>query len=483
MAENTTQPELIEIATIRRDPFLPVYSGLLQQNDDTLTTRGQGKGIRLYEELERDAKVFSTLNKRKMAVIARPWEVKAASNSALDQRAAEVVRDNLAAINFDDLSLALLDAINKGYAVGEVIWERRGNLLFASKVIPRDQRRFFFGEYYELRLKTQQNMLPGEEMPPRKFIVHSLGAKDGNPYGHGLGSRLFWLVWFKRQVSMFNLTFLDKFGNPTIIGKYPNNQSESRGTLLDAIGAIANDTGIAIPETLNIELMEASRSGNAGYESFMRYLDEQISDCVLGDPEGAKGSGGALASAVLTRNEVRMELVQFDADMLSFTLNNSLVRWISEFNVPGATPPTVWRNMVKVTSADDLKKIAERDQILDQLGYEPDEEYIRDNYGEGWKRKAVAIGGQAVGFAEFKPAPATHDVLLANRLSIEAAPAWDDILQHVRRVVDKADSLESLRDDLLASFADLPQEKLVAVMEMGFSAAALAGINDVNDAT
>lgn len=377
----TGKPFTNEIASVKRDPFLPLFSGLLQQNDDTLATRGQGKGIRLYEEIERDAHAFSCLHKRKMAVISRPWEVTPASDSALDQRAAEVVRSQLEQIGFDHLCLNLLDAINKGFSVGEIMWEATGNEIVACDVRSRDQRRFWFGENYELRLKTRTNLLPGEELPDRKFIVHSLGAKDGNPYGLGLGSKLFWLVWFKRQGITFWLTLLDKFGSPTALGKYPNGtQPEDQQKLLDALTAISQDAGVIVPDGMVIQLLEATRGGSAGYEQLIRYMDEQISYCVLGEAPGAKGSGGALASAAITRNEVRLELVQFDADMLSATLNKTLVKWIAEYNVPGARPPTVWR---KIVEAEDIKLRAERDQILFNMGMRPDEIYQAENY-PGW---------------------------------------------------------------------------------------------------
>lgn len=379
--KNRRPVETDEIASVKRDPFLPLFSGLLQQNDDTLATRGQGKGIRLYEEIERDAHAFACLHKRKMAVISRPWEVTPASESALDQRAAEVVRTQLEHIGFDPLCLNLLDAINKGFAVGEILWAATGGEIVAREVRPRDQRRFWFDDNYEPRLKTQANMLPGEALPERKFIVHSVGAKDGNPYGLGLGSKLFWLTWFKRQGITFWLTFLDKFGSPTAVGKYPNGtQPPDQQALLEALSAISQDAGVIVPEGMEIVLLEATRGGTAGYEQLIRYMDEQISYCVLGEAPGAKNSGGALASAAILRNEVRLELVQFDADMLSATLNRTLVKWISDYNVPGATPPTVWR---KIVEAEDIKQRAERDKILFDMGMRPDAAYQAENY-PGW---------------------------------------------------------------------------------------------------
>lgn len=465
-----------EIASIKRDPLHPLFSGLITVNDDTLATRGQGKGVKLYEEIERDAHVFACLNKRKMAVISRPWEIVPASDSAIDQKAANVVRAQFSALNFDAICLSLLDAINKGFSIGEVMWTRDGSEIVASEIRPRDQRRFLFGENYELRLKTRENMLPGEEMPERKFIVHSVGAKDGNPYGLGLGSKLFWPVWFKRQGITFWLTFLDKFGSPTAIGKYPNGtQPPDQQKLLDALAAISQDAGVTIPEGMVVELLEATRGGQAGYESMCRYMDEQIAYCVLGEAEGGKHSGGAVASAAITRNEVRLELVQFDADMLSAALNASVVKWITEYNVPGAKPPTIWR---KIIAPEDIKLRAERDQILFNMGLRPDDAYQAENY-HGWSFPKVA-NGTGVAFAEAVQAVAPGDALAA-RLAIESAPHWDTMLEQLRGIVQGATSLESLRDDLLTSFGDLPADDLVKVMSAGFAVAELIGMSDVSD--
>ncbi len=454
-----------EIASIKRDPLQPLFAGLIQPNDDTLATRGQGKGVKLYEEIERDPQVYACLHKRKMAVISRPWEVAPASDSAPDQRAAEVVEAQLDALNFDAACLNLLDAINKGYAVCEIMWRADGSEIVADRVIPRDQRRFTFGEDYGLRLKTQQDMLKGEAMPERKFVVHSAGAKDGNPYGLGLGGKLFWPVWFKRQGITFWLTFLDKFGSPTSVGKYPSGTTPAdQQKLLDALAAISQDAGVIVPDGMVLELLEATRGGQAGYEAMCRYMDEQISYCILGEAPGAKGSGGALASAAITRNEVRLELVQFDADMLSATLNGTLVKWISEYNVPGAAPPTVWR---KIVAPEDIKLRAERDKILFEMGLRPDADYQAENY-PGWAMQKPQGTGAAVAFAE-----------QADRMGTEAAAAWDAVMAHIQELVDGADSMAALQDALLQAYGGLPLDDLRKVMAQGFQVAALAGMADV----
>lgn len=456
-----------EIASIQRDPMLPLFSGLIQQNDDTLATRGQGKGIKLYEEIERDAYAFACLHKRKMAVISRPWEVMPASESAIDQQAAEVVRKQLETLSFDLVCLNLLDAINKGYAVGEVMWERAESQIVANEIRSRDQRRFWFGENYELRLKTLSNLLPGEEMPDRKFIVHSVGAKDGSPYGLGLGSKLFWPVWFKRQGITFWLTLLDKFGSPTAVGKYqPGTGMADQQKLLDALAAISQDAGVTIPDGMVIELLEATRGGNAGYEQMIRYMDEQIAYCILGEAAGAKDSGGALASAAITRNEVRLELVQFDSDLLSATLNRTLIKWISEYNVPGATPPTVWR---KITAPEDMKARAERDQILFNMGMRPDEDYQAENYA-GWSfpKKVTGAGVEfaegEVQFADQFALDAAIEAIAPGALQGQAVTVLKPVLKMIAASSDYAEVFDKLAETFPAMNTQQLEETLARAM-------------------
>lgn len=470
IVDKTGKPITDEIASIKRDPLQPLFSGLITPNDDTLASRGQGKGLKLYEEIERDAQVFGSLTKRKMAVISRPWEVKEASKSAIDKRAAEVVRAQINSLQFDLVCLGLLDAINKGFAAGEIMWEVIGSEIVASKIMPRDQRRFKFGENYELRLLTQDNMLTGEELPDRKFIVHSVGAKDGNPYGLGLGSKLFWPVFFKRQDITFWLTFLDKFGSPTAVGEYPSGTSTAdQQKLLDALAAISQDAGVAIPEGMEIKLLEAVRGGQAGYESLCRYMDEQIDYIILVEAAGAKNSGGALASAAITRNEVRLELVQFDSDMLSATLNNTLVKWITEFNVPGAKPPTVWR---KIVAPEDIKARAERDKLLFDMGMRPDETYQAENY-PGWSfPKQILKGSAAVAFAEAQQnafadqtaLDAAIDGISPARLNAQGKTAIKPVLDLIASCADYAEVYDKLAEIFPTMNTQQLEEELARAM-------------------
>ena len=379
-----------EIATAAGDPFNLIYNGLLRPDDDTLASRGGGKGLRIYDEIERDCHAWSVLQKRKLAVIARPLLIEAASDSRADRKARDLVEAQLKAINFDHVYLDLLDALLKGYAVAEIIWCIRDGQIAIDQVMPRDQRRFVFDAERQLRLLSRGNLFSGVPVPERKFLVHRFGAKDGNPYGKGLGTRLFWPVWFKRQGIQFWLTFADKFGSPTAIGTYPaGTTSQDQTKLLAALAALAQDTGVAIPAGMEIKLLEAARSGTVNtYESLCRYMDEEISKAVLGETlSTSMGKSGGSFAASKTHNEVRLELVQADADLLADSLSG-LAQWIVDFNLPGAKPPAIRRDCKE---PEDLKTRADRDKTVSSMGFKPTLAYIRETYGEGWEDTATPV--------------------------------------------------------------------------------------------
>lgn len=386
------QPITQEIASITRDINRVFYGGVLQTNDDdTLKSRGAGKGLKIYDELKRDAHAGAVLAKRKLAVTSRPWSVEPASEAAIDVQAAELVEAALKHLRFNHVCKRLLEATLKGYAVGEVMWEVRDGAILPARVIARDARRFVFGTRDELRLLTRENMITGEEMPPRKFIVHRRGADDDSPYGTGIGGMLFWPVFFKRNGITFWLTFADKFGSPTAIGKYPNGSGKpEQAKLLAALGAIAQDAGVIVPEGMVIELLEASRSGTVDtYEKLVRYMDEQLSKAVLGETMSTTAAATGLGSNQAgVQNDVRLEVAKDDGDELDETINDSLVRWIVEFNLPGAGLPKLCHDFAE---PEDLVQRATRDKTLHDMGWQPSDDYMLQTYGEGWTRRPAPV--------------------------------------------------------------------------------------------
>jgi phage gp29-like protein len=424
MAEDNA-PIKHQIITIESDPLPFHYGGVMLNTDETLITRGGNSpyGMSIYDQIERDCHAYAVLNKRKMAVASKEWEVLPASSSRIDRKAADCVKAQLKNMNFDRVTVQLLDATLKGFSVGEVMWETAGTEIVAARVDPKTQRRFWMGIDGKPKVLTISNVWPGEDLPDRKFIVHRYGIKnDEQPYGLGLGYSLFWPTFFKRQDITLWLRFVDKFADPTTVGKYPSGVSDQDKTdLMQAMRCIGTDGRIVIPDNVLIELLEAKRSSSIdSYEKMARYMDEQISECVLGETLSTNLSGGGSLAAASVHDQVRMELAKADSDLLSDTVNDTLVKWIVQYNYPKAGLPKVWRDC---EDPEDLKMRSDRDVNIWALGYEPDDVYVNETYGHGvgkWTKRAAPVEG-AVKEPSPKPPRTTSSNFGEGHLTAESA--------------------------------------------------------------
>ncbi|MBL8510591.1 MAG: DUF935 family protein [Betaproteobacteria bacterium] len=494
-----------QIASLKSDPWFAGYTLQLKNADPILATRGQGRGLAIYEEIERDTQVYSALEKRKLQVIAKPWQVTPPADPTPDEeRLTALVKAQLDALNFDALCLNLLGALLKGFAVGEIMWEVRGRELWAKEVLPRPQRRFAFDADYNLRVLTRDNLMPGALAPLNKFIVHSFGVDDGHPYGRGLGHRLYWPVYFKRQGISFWLLFIEKFAAPTVVGKYPVGTSQAdQKLLLEASKAVTTDAGIIIPEGMTIELLEAARSGGIdSYEKLVRYMDEQIDRCVLGQTDSSRSAGGAQKAASDNRRDENNLRAQADSDLLTTTLQRDLIRAIGDFNVPGARLPRVWRDFGE---ADDLDSRSQIDERLMKMGFSPaDIKYINDTYGGEWVRtepsdpsaqRGSALAGVSTNTTAERtsatPAFAAGDLpgaagdgvqnvpdtadAYSEQLARNAEVALQMLVTPLRELVMQATSYDQVREGVVALYAALPSEQLAVTMEQALLAAELAG--------
>lgn len=483
MAKTTAPaaPELdTEVANRLRDPFEPVFMGIIRPNDPLLGEHGNN--WQLYRDLKRDGKVFSGLQKRILALISRPWTVSPIDGKSEDD--AQLVQQMLSAFNFDRLCADLMEALIVGFAPAEIIWTVRDGRYTPQRVVKRAQRRFVYVQDDDtlppqLRLLTQQDMVRGVELPERKFIVHRFSPEDDNPYGTGLGLQLYWPVFFKRKGIVAWNKLNDRFGSPTPWGKYPRNASKKeKDTLFDALKAFSNDGVVMTPEGTMIELLESKLTGSVStQESLCNYMDDWISEVILGQEPRQKG-GGALAAASKEREGVRLELTQADSDLLSETLNATLIKWICEFN--GLAPCTVYRD---ISAEEDKQAESTTDKNVHEMGFELSEDAVRSKYGEGWTRRTappppdpatVAPAGQRVAFAE--PGETDPPAPITDTLTQASTDTLGDWIEQIRAIIDDSPDLPQLQARLLEQFNTLPHEQLAEVMALGYTAARLAGM-------
>lgn len=460
---------------------------LLPHTDRVLAEAGGWRG---YDELLRDDQVGALFDSRRLAVISRPWRVEAGGDRRIDRQAADLLRATLDRIEWDRITDSMLYARFYGYAVAEILWVPADGGIGIEAIAVRDRTRFGFAPDNSLRLRTSRNP-NGEALPDRKFWVLAVGASHTDePYGRGLAHRLYWTVYFKRQGARFWSIFLEKFGAPTTVGKFPATEDPANvQRLLDAALAVQTDAAVAIPENMTLDLLEAARGGSASYPEWMDFWNAAIAKVVLGQTASSQGTPGRLGNDDL-QGDVLADIVRADADLICHSANASWVRWLIDLNLPGAAYPMVWRDL---EDAEDLDARSERDVRLASIGWRLTEEAAQRVYGDDYERApppapppfAAASRmecGHGVRFAQPDPLPEpASDAVAAQveRLVREGDAALEPWADRIRVLVDQAESLEELRDRLAELLPDLPTAAFVQLMTDALAAAHLAGRYDL----
>ena len=307
---------------------------------------------------------------------------------------------------------------------------------------------------------------------------------------------LYWPVFFKRNDIKFWLIFLEKFGQPTAIGKLPmgkENDPSTRTKVLSALRAIATETGVLLPEGAEVELLEATRSGAADYEAMKNAMDSAIAKIVLS--QTMTTDDGSSRSQSETHADVRDMVVKADADLICESFNNTVVKWWFEYNqaaFPNAKPPRLYRN---IEPEEDLGKRAERDQKISQLGFEPTEEYIKETYGDGWVKKQMQeakIGikpfnqpAKNANFAEnaavelLKAAQNADQIELVNAAT-QFAENYEGILgQRVEQALNYGEATQdydTVKAHIVELMKELPPQPMVEKVERSNFVARLMGL-------
>src|SRR5690606_4453117 len=272
----------------------------------------KGRDYRVYREVLRDDQCKATFQQRRDAVTSCEWTVEPGGKRAIDKKAADSLRAQLEALDWDRITDRMLYAVWYGFAVGECMWDIDGREVVLSDVRVRDRQRFAF---------------------------------DAEPYGLGLAHYCYWPVFFKRNDIKFWLVFLEKFASPTIVGKGPAgilDDAEKRNAVLAQLRSFATDTAIVVPEGIEVDLLEATRSGATSYQDLAEAMNQSISKIVLS--QTMTTDNGSSRSQAEVHAGVRDMVVKADADLACSSFNTQVARWLTEWNYPGAEVPRVWRN-------------------------------------------------------------------------------------------------------------------------------------------
>ncbi len=178
----------------------------------------------------------------------------------------------------------------------------------------------------------------GQLVPDRKFIVTQFNKRNDNPYGSGLGRKCYWYYWFKKSLIKYAMIFADKFGMPTLIGKYtPGIQPAEKTELLAMLASIQQESQAIFPNTTEVDMLEAQRTGTVQiYKDLTDFFDDAMSKAVLGQTltssEGRRSGSLALGEV---HADLKQDVLERDASWFEEVINATIIRWSLDFNYAG----------------------------------------------------------------------------------------------------------------------------------------------------
>ena len=477
--EARATPSLSEqIAT--RDRSMDMSFGFILPNPDPILKR-QGKDIAVYRDMRSRASVGGPIRRRKAAVKALEWRVERGKASA---RVTRLANDVLATYDMDTLINEITNAVLFGYQPLELVWGPFNGAAAPLQVIGKPQEWFFFDNAAQLRFRSRQQPLQGEELEPRKFLLARQEASYDNPYGFADLSMCFWADTFMRGGLKFWVTFTEKYGTPWLVGKQPRGTPGSEvNNLLDKLEAMVQDAVAAIPDDSSIDILESGDKGASAdlYERLLMYCRSEINIALLGQNQSTESnSNRASATAGL---EVAKTIRDGDAALVMATMNQ-LLRWLTDLHDGEQAPAPIF---VLFEEEDVNTQQAVRDETLTKAGLKFTKEYwkrvyrlqdgdIEDASAEPSMPAAPSTAAAVpVEFVE-GTAPA---VMPTGELNTAAAPIVMAWVRDLRALVEAHSEPQALQDALLEAYSELPTDELTEVMALAFELAHLQGRDQV----
>ena len=408
---------------------------------------------------EKDAHIFAEMSKRKRALLTLDWDIvppRNASKQEEDDAAwlREVVQDME---DFDDVLLDLLDAIGHGFSAMEIEWQLTGREWLPGKMHHRPQGWFQLDRATHSELRLRDFTPDGAELQAFGWIMHTHKAKSGYVSRGGLHRILAWPYLFKNYSVRDLAEFLEIYGLPLRLGKYPpGSNDQEKATLLRAVAGIGHNAAGIIPEGMSIEFEEAAKGTEAPFEAMIKWCEMSQSKAILGGTLTTQADGKSSTNALgNVHNEVRHDLLVSDAKQLGGTLTRQLLYPMTALNRGARDPRRLSRLVFDTQEAEDLGLYADALPKLAGIGMK-----IKSSWAHEKLRIPQPEKGDEVLSPPALPAPPSNQSAppAANRAALKSAaagPAKDtfDVFAE-----DMAAEWEQVTDPLVAPIEQLAAE-------------------------
>lgn len=329
---------------------------------------------------ERDAHIYAEMSKRKGAIVRIEWSIQPPKNpSAQEKKWAEQLTEWVTSIaDFEDLLLGMMDASLKAFSAHEMLWTLEDGALMPTTIDHRPQR-WFVQTKDRQSFALRDNSQYGEALRPFSWIAHKHRARSGYLARGSLARVLAWPYLFKNYAVRDLAEFLELYGIPPRIGKYPSGATpEEKATLMRAVVSIGHNAAGIIPQGMELEFQKAAEGSEAGFLAQAAYMDAASSKAILGQTLTAgEGQHGTQALGTV-HNEVRHDIRDSDARQVAATLTRQLLWPLAALNIAGVTLKRCPRFAFDTGEADDVAAFADSAPKLVSLGMRIGRQWAHD---------------------------------------------------------------------------------------------------------
>lgn len=340
----------------------------------------------LAEDMEeKDAHLQSELGKRRSALLTVDWKIVPPRNATPEeQRDADWLTDVLLdATWLDDCIFDATDAILKGYSCQELQWEPEliGGLKLIKSVQWRDPSWFMTPTFERNTLRLRDGSVDGVPLQQFGWITHIAKAKTGYLSRIGLIRTLIWPFIYKNYSARDFAEFLEIYGLPMRLGKYPEGATKTeKDTLLRAVMSIGHNAGGIIPRGMEIEFERAAEGNATEFMAMIEWAEKSMSKAILGGTLTSQADGATSTNALgNVHNDVRLELRNSDLKLLAATLTRDLVYPLYVLNTHGLRDVRrIPRFEFDVSESEDINQFSDGINKLVDIGFRIPTQWAHD---------------------------------------------------------------------------------------------------------